>query len=480
MNFFINQAMGMGNSGVEHAQFYRAKRFDQAHLPYRLVFVELIPNLHEAMTKWNLQDDQVINMWEYLVLGSDYAINGLGQRSEATDDLIVDDTNTHRLRVVTTVSGMKILTYYVKYPNPKKAGTLLVSPARIEIYDADSGDLKVMYSVEQNRFHKDEIRNIHLYNQAGGQHLFFNNLVRLKRYFYEQLDRLYDGHSVFVIDRGEQNEVALLTDKLPDSKIVDVIHADHLSDRNVASDPLWNNYYEYVLNHADLVDRFVVATELQRQDLLVDFPEGAQKFVTIPVGGVSDKVAKFDAHDLPATIKLVTVSRLAAEKHIDLIIKAVIKFHDEDQKVSLDVYGAGGEKDKLQKLIDDAKAGDYITLKGHTQHADQIYPQYDAFVSASFSEGFGLTYIEALNAALPVVTFKARFGALELIHDEQNGFLQNFERDNEEFNVDQLVNGLYRLKGSDYQTLRQQVVSSVDQFRDQVIADKWRELLDEL
>ena len=29
MNFFVNKAMGIGNSGVEHAQFYRAACFDR-------------------------------------------------------------------------------------------------------------------------------------------------------------------------------------------------------------------------------------------------------------------------------------------------------------------------------------------------------------------------------------------------------------------------------------------------------------------
>ena len=63
MNFFVNEAMGIGNSGVEHAQFYRAKRFDQANLDYKFIFMALVDNLHEAMDKWDLRDDQVINIW---------------------------------------------------------------------------------------------------------------------------------------------------------------------------------------------------------------------------------------------------------------------------------------------------------------------------------------------------------------------------------------------------------------------------------
>lgn len=67
-------------------------------------------------------------------------------------------------------------------------------------------------------------------------------------------------------------------------KLISIVHADHLGDRNDPANPLWNNYYEYVLTHLDQLEGLVVATELQRQDLLVDFPNLAKKIVTIPVG----------------------------------------------------------------------------------------------------------------------------------------------------------------------------------------------------
>lgn len=76
MNFFINKAMGIGNSGVEHAQFYRARCFEKVQLPYKYVFVELVKNLHEAMDAWDIPDNKVINMWELFVFGKDYLKTG--------------------------------------------------------------------------------------------------------------------------------------------------------------------------------------------------------------------------------------------------------------------------------------------------------------------------------------------------------------------------------------------------------------------
>ena len=88
-----------------------------------------------------------------------------------------------------------------------------------------------------------------------------------------------------IIDRGEESEAALYDHCPPEIKLIEIVHADHLSDRDVPRAPLWNNYYEYALTHLEQVTHIVVATELQRQDLLIDFPNESEKIVTIPVGG---------------------------------------------------------------------------------------------------------------------------------------------------------------------------------------------------
>lgn len=477
MNFFINRAMGIGNSGVEHAQFYRAKRFDAAQLPYRFVFTELVPELHEAMTAWHLTDAQVINMWAYFVFG--WLTKSAPATQTARDKVIIDETDTHRLKTTWTSSGMKIVETLVKYPS-KKQDILLVSTARVELFDAKSGVRKVMYQILDDPHRTNVISNIHLFDELG-QHLFFRNEVLLQRYFFAQLDKAFGGQSVFIIDRGEASEAALYYHKLSNSKVIDVIHADHLSDRDDPKRPLWNNYYEYLLTHLDCVDRVVVATDLQRDDLLKDFPKAGHKFVTIPVGGVRDKGTPQPlAQPMKASLKLLTMSRLATEKHIDLVIKAVAQLHETGVAVQFDIYGQGSETEKLQALIDSLQATEYVSLKGLTQEAQQVYPQYNAFVSASFSEGFGLTYIEALNAGLPVVTFKARFGALALIKDGENGFLQAFKRDDEAFNVLQLVNGLKRLLAADWPAIQQNALHSVSDYADSHISAAWRRLINGL
>ena len=303
-----------------------------------------------------------------------------------------------------------------------------------------------------------------------------------QRYFFECLGKIFEEKNTFIIDRGEEPEVALFNQPSINCNIVEIIHADHLGDRVVPSAPLWNNYYEYLLTHLEQVDRIVVATELQRQDFLIDFPSLDKKFVSIPVGGINNRESlKLDLSTVkkrPA--KFMTASRLASEKHVDFAIQAIALAHNDYPEISFDIYGQGTEEGKLRELIDKLGAAEYIHLKGHSNKLDEVYKEYDAFISASYSEGFGLTYIEALDAGLPIVTFKARFGALELIKDSKNGFLKDFSRDDENFNVTELLDGIHQLLKSNYPKLKESTFASVAQFQDDIIANKWRIMLDEL
>lgn len=481
MNFFINQAMGIGNSGVEHAQFYRAKRFDQAELPYRFVFTTLIPDLQEAMAHWDLKPEQVINMWEYLVLGEQVLRRGAPVVAKFHEAYVIDQTETQRLHTQITASGMRIVNHMVKNPDKhdKSNRILLVGSNRTELYAAATGERRVLFERRDDPHRKSIIVNIHLFN-ADGRHLFFRTLTQLHRYFFEQLDAYFGSNSTFIIDRGENVDDALTNNPLPGAKHIYIIHADHLANRDDPKLPLWNDHYDFLLEHISSFDRVVVATNGQREDLLVDFPHERQKIVTIPVGGIADHGRHMTPRKLGNPVRFISASRLAAEKHLDIAVKAIAAIHATGRDVVFDIYGRGGERDKLKALIKELKAEDYIHLKGLSNHLEDVYPQYDAFLSASYSEGFGLTYIEALDAGLPVVTFAARFGAIEMVRDDINGFLAPLNRKDEKANIEAFTAALTRFLTADYARLQSRTRNSVAKYQDHVTAAKWRELIDEL
>ena len=53
----------------------------------------------------------------------------------------------------------------------------------------------------------------------------------------------------------------------------------------------------------------------------------------------------------------------------------------------------------------------------------QIYAGYELYLTASTSEGFGLTLMEAVGSGLPLIGFDVRYGNKTFIVDGKNGYL---------------------------------------------------------
>ena len=110
------------------------------------------------------------------------------------------------------------------------------------------------------------------------------------------------------------------------------------------------------------------------------------------------------------------------KKHIDWLVKAVIEARKEIPELTFDIYGSGGEDSLLRDIIATYQAEDYIQLKGHTE-LSQIYSQYEVYLTASTSEGFGLTLMEAIGSGLPLIGFDVPYGNQTFIEDGKNGYL---------------------------------------------------------
>lgn len=65
MIFFINSNFNKNNSGIEHAQLKRAGLFRDHHVPFKMIFREWNPRLHEYLNHNGVSDDETLNMFDY-------------------------------------------------------------------------------------------------------------------------------------------------------------------------------------------------------------------------------------------------------------------------------------------------------------------------------------------------------------------------------------------------------------------------------
>lgn len=122
------------------------------------------------------------------------------------------------------------------------------------------------------------------------------------------------------------------------------------------------------------------------------------------------------------------VGRLAPEKNLDFLARAVAAFLKGDARRVFLVVGAGPAEADIRRRIGPAGAGRRLVLAGVLQGARlaDAYGAMDVFSFASQCETQGMVLVEAMAAGVPVVAIDAP-GVREVVVDGRNGFLVDHE-----------------------------------------------------
>jgi glycosyltransferase involved in cell wall biosynthesis len=140
-------------------------------------------------------------------------------------------------------------------------------------------------------------------------------------------------------------------------------------------------------------------------------------------------VASFN-EDRQGPFTFISVGALEKVKNMDLLIEAFKKvFFNEDpqyeitRKPILHIVGNGSQIGYLKQLINDNNLTEYTILHGlkNRHEIAQLFAQSDCFILVSKAETFGVVYIEAMAAGLPVIA--TRCGGPESYINDKNGKL---------------------------------------------------------
>lgn len=112
-----------------------------------------------------------------------------------------------------------------------------------------------------------------------------------------------------------------------------------------------------------------------------------------------------DAFKSSAHFKMVSIGGLIPRKGMDILIKQFAKFKAIVADSSLEIFGDGPERKKLELLIESLNMEDSIKLNGlcPRQTIAAALKKSDVFVLASRNETFGVVYTEALSCGVPVI-----------------------------------------------------------------------------
>lgn len=166
---------------------------------------------------------------------------------------------------------------------------------------------------------------------------------------------------------------------------------------------------------------------------------------------------------------LLSLSRVAYEKRIDILIDALPKLVAQKPNLMLVIVGEGPAREDLEAQVARLQMIDHVIFTGMVDNDDvtNYYHMADLFVSASDSESQGLTYIEAMAAQRKIVVMTSPYAG-DLLTDPSIGTTFTTETEM----IHQVLNYLNHPTAFDDPAPRQQKLYTIsaDYFAQQMIA----------
>jgi glycosyltransferase involved in cell wall biosynthesis len=153
----------------------------------------------------------------------------------------------------------------------------------------------------------------------------------------------------------------------------------------------------------DRVSKFLVASEVEKQEL----PQSVARRNVIVVGAGAEHVDAEMRTKPHAPLRLLTLSRVAPKKRIDLCIESVEALRVQGIEATLTVVGAGDStyEAELRGLAASLRLMEHVRFVGQATGRDKRdwLRKSDIFLLPSDDENFGLAFAEASMFGLPAI-----------------------------------------------------------------------------
>lgn len=148
-----------------------------------------------------------------------------------------------------------------------------------------------------------------------------------------------------------------------------------------------------------------------------------QKSVVI-ANSIDPHFFEIELKNIKRTNRIVSVGRITSQKNYPLLIEAFSEISKQHPEFTLEIYGDGPLKEKLERQIMDNNLEEKIKLMGNVKKIEDKICNATMFVITSDYEGMSNALMEAMALGLPSIsTDSAGGGAATLIDSGKNGIL---------------------------------------------------------
>ncbi|GAA6113460.1 accessory Sec system glycosyltransferase Asp1 [Apilactobacillus apinorum] len=444
---FVNENIFTFNSGTEFSAMNRAKLFKKNGINAKIVTRNYNPSLHQEIEKYGIDDDQVLNMYDYfqnhtdkkthheylryspLVDKHDYKINGVDNNSSYIERL------GQRIAKVSifplTVGEIGNIDYYDNFGNVASQDIFDYRGFKSkEVYMHPAGGIGHELVFDKNGNVVIEITHMNVGDHVlpsmykllnyKGKTYRFNTEDDLFAFFLEEIS---DKNTVIINDRPSLTTVvAKLNTDAPKYQYLHNVHTENATEANNPNAILFNNLYPLFDEFFGKFAGIIVPTDKQRKDLEKRYPMG--KFYNI-----------FDsAFDLMDNIKPVSnhnityMGRVFRDKNISELLTIIPAIQQQIPDVHLNIMGyfeSADYKNELDAIIKQLKIENAVSLLDYKVNPDKdkILRDTRVLVQTSMGEGLSMSLVEGLSYGIPEVAYDVNYGPNEIIENNVNGFL---------------------------------------------------------
>lgn len=173
----------------------------------------------------------------------------------------------------------------------------------------------------------------------------------------------------------------------------------------------------------DWIAKHVEGVFLQTETQRDYFQEDVRKKCFVVPNPISDNVLNAEYVCEKHMKRLIAVGRLEEQKNFLMLIDAFGEVKKQYPDLTLDIYGEGSLKEKLQQKIDTIGVKNYVNLCGRTNDIVSALVEHDLFIMSSNYEGMPNSLMEAMGVGVPCISTKCPTGPRELLGENERGLL---------------------------------------------------------
>lgn len=176
-----------------------------------------------------------------------------------------------------------------------------------------------------------------------------------------------------------------------------------------------------------------------------------------------------EAKKEPGRKVILGIGRLVPQKQFEHLVRAFSSQHIAHEAYDLVILGEGGERQRLESLVNDLGLEKRVSLPGRAGNVEDWLKISDMFVLSSAVEGFPNALLEAMSHGLPCVAYDCLTGPSDIITDYVDGLLV------EAGNIEKLGEKMSMLITD--ASLRSRLITNsantIKKYETQVVMDKW-------